>query len=135
MRIHELIDKNFPCCFYCGTEFDLNAMSLSSSSGYAAYLAGGMNIARTDRETLFCVDCKERFEIHSNQQNDGETIYTGFIFTCKGLEVYCNYEKATFDISSLEDRQGRSTAIPEFEPDFTDRDKLHTKLRTYLVFS
>lgn len=127
------MDKNVPCCFYCGVEFDLNAISLSSSSGYIAYKLGQMNIARTDRETLFCVDCKERFEILSHQQNDGETVYTGFVFTCNGLEVYCHYEDSTFEITNLKGEH--KTTIPEFEPDFTNRDKLHEKLRTYLLFS
>ena len=131
--IHELIDKDVPCCLYCNAEFDTNAMSIRSSSGYVAYKLGQANIARSDAETLYCVDCKEKFEIHSTQTDDGVTIYSGFTFTCKGFEVFVDYTQCVIDISDL--KGTHTSAIPSFNPDFSDRDKLYEKLKTYLIFS
>ena len=131
--IHELIDKDVPCCLYCNAEFDTNAMSIRSSSGYVAYKLGQANIARSDAETLYCVDCKETFEIHSTQSDDGVTTYDGFTFTCKGFEVFVNYTQCVIDIRGLKGTP--KSTIPSFDPDFSDRDKLYEKLKTYLIFS
>jgi len=131
--LHELIDRDVPRCLYCDVDFDMNAMSIRSSSGYVAYKLGQANIARSDTETLYCVDCKEKFEIHSSQSDEGETTYSGFTFTCKGFEVFVDYIKSTIDISDLKGEY--HTALPVFNPDFSDRDKLYEKLKTYIVFS
>lgn len=131
--IHELIDQNVPCCPYCNAEFDTNAMSIRSSSSYINHKLGQANIARSDAETLYCVNCKEKFEILSSQTDDGITTYSGFIFTCKGFEVFANYTQCVFDISDL--KGTHTSTIPSFDPDFSDRDKLHEKLKTYLIFS
>lgn len=131
--LHELIDRNVPCCLYCNAEFDTNAMSIRSTSGYAAHKLGQLNIAKSDAETLYCVDCKETFEIYSHQENDGETYYTGFNFTCKGLSIECKYAESVFDITNLKGEH--KTGIPAFVPDFSDKDKLYEKLKTYLIFS
>lgn len=133
MQLHELIDKEEPKCLYCNVEIDTNAMSIRSSSGYVAYKLGQANIARSDAETLYCVDCRETFEIYSNQNDAGETTYSGFNFTCKNLSVFCDYNKSCFDISNLKGTQ--RTTIPSFDLDFSDRNKLREKLKTYLVFS
>lgn len=133
MMIHELIDRNVPYCLYCGAAFDTNAISIRSSSAYINQKMGHPHIMRSDAETLYCVDCKEKFEIYSHQKDDGETEYTGFTFTCNGLDVFCIYASSTFEISNLKGEH--VIAIPAFEPDFTDRNKLHEKLRTYLLFS
>jgi hypothetical protein len=126
--LHELIDKDKPCCLYCNAEFDTNAMSIRSSSAW-----GPQTTTQHDAETLYCVDCKEFFEIYSHQYDDGETHFTGFTFTCKDLNVFVNYIESVMDISDLQGK--RHTAIPSFNPDFSDRNKLREKLRTYLIFS
>ena len=134
--LHELIDRDVPRCLYCRVKFDFNAMSISSSShGSASHLTPSLRsyMMRYDREALYCVDCKEKFEILSNQSDEGEATYTGFIFTCKGFEVFYDYVQSTIDISDLKGEH--HTAIPSFDPDFSDRDRLHEKLKTYLVFS
>jgi hypothetical protein len=135
MQPHELIDKEEPKCLYCNSDFDLNAMSIKSSSGSSlSHLNPGKSfLTRYDTETLYCVDCKETFEIHSNQNDEGETTYTGFNFTCKGYSVFINYIESYFDISELKGKH--ITTIPSFAVDFSDRNKLHKKLKTYLVFS
>ena len=133
--LHELIDRDVPRCLYCDVDFDMNAMSIKSSSGSSmSHLAPGQSfMTRYDTETLYCVDCKEKFEIHSHQNDMGETTYTGFTFTCKGFEVFVNYIESIIDISDLKGKH--HTAIPSFDPDFSDRDKLYEKLKTYLIFS
>lgn len=131
--LHELIDRNVPCCPYCNAEFDTNAMSIRSSSSHIMRKFGINNVVRSDAETLYCVDCKETFEIYSHQSDDGETHYTGFNFTCKGLSVECKYVESVFDITNLKGEH--KTGIPSFTPDFSDRDKLYKKLKTYLIFS
>lgn len=136
MILHELIDKDVPCCLYCNAEFDSNAISISSNSSYLTYkmkLGIINNVVRSDIETLYCVDCKETFEIYSHQSDDGETHYTGFNFTCKKLSIKCKYIESIFDISDLKGE--RHVTIPSFNPDFSDKDKLHEKLKTYLIFS
>lgn len=134
MQLHELIDKDEPRCLYCNSNFDLNAMSISSSSGSSLrHLNPAAIMTRYDTETLYCIDCKETFKIHSHQNDDGETTYTGFTFTCKGYNVFFSYIESYFDISEL--KGNHITAIPSFDPDFSDKDKLYEKLKTYLVFS
>lgn len=131
--LHELIDRDMPCCLYCNAEFDTNAISIRSSSSYVMQKLGMSNIVRSDAETLYCVDCRETFEIYSHQSDDGETHYTGFNFTCKGLSVEYKYIESTLYITNL---KGEHTiSIPAFVPNFSDRDKLYEKLKTYLVFS
>jgi hypothetical protein len=132
--MHELIDQNEPKCLYCNADFDTNAMSIKSSSGSSmAHLIPVKSfLTRYDIETLYCVDCKEKFQIHSNQNDEGETTYTGFTFTCNTFEVFFNYIESYFGIS----KNGKHIiAIPSFQADFSDKKKLLEKLKTYIVFS
>jgi hypothetical protein len=133
--IHELIDRDEPKCLYCNVDFDTNAMSIKSSSGSSLMhlMPGKSFMTRYDTETLYCVDCKDVFEIHSYQNDDGETTYTGFSFTCNGLNIFVNYIESIIDISDLKGEH--HTAIPSFNPDFSDKNKLYEKLKTYLLFS
>jgi hypothetical protein len=128
--LHELIDPDEPKCLYCNQVILDSAMGLRSNN----YSSTGYNPKiRSDAETLYCVDCKETFEIYSIQKEDGYTTYTGFSFTCKGYNIYNNYVEKYFDIS---DKNGKHiTAIPEFSANFSSRKKLHEKLKTYILFS
>jgi hypothetical protein len=135
LKLHELIDKDVPCCLYCNVEFDTNAISIKSSSGSSlSHLKTGKHLmTRYDTETLYCVDCMETFEIHSHQSDEGETTYTGFTFSCKNYSVFNNYIEDYFDIS---DRKGKHLfAIPSFTVNFSDKNKLYEKLKTYTIFS
>jgi hypothetical protein len=126
--LHELIDPDEPKCLYCNRAILDNATAIRSSSIY-----GVRSIMKYDTETLYCVDCKETFEIHSLQREDGYTTYEGFSFTCKGYSIFNNYGEKYFDIS---DKKGKHiTAIPEFPANFSSRKKLHEKLKTYILFS
>lgn len=120
---HELIDKDEPKCLYCYRDVDI-----SSSSQWLP----GTNL-RADTETLTCRKCKESFWIHSVQGDDGVTKIDGFTFSCKNFWVFYNYVEDYFDVK---DKNRKFLfAIPSFPIDFSNRDKLYEKLKTYLLFS
>lgn len=122
MLLHESIDPNEPKCLYCNSDVDTG---LSSE-----YL---MNTGiRADVETLTCKKCKEVFEIHSTQGLDGTTVIGGFAFSCKRLRIFHNYAEPHFEISK---GLGLVIRIPEFPIDFSNKKKLHEKLKTYIIFS
>lgn len=114
--LHELIDREDPRCLYCNSEVELSVSSQSTLS----------NI-RLDEETLTCYKCKEIFKIFSNQDDIGDTKYEGFAFTCHGIAVYSSYESSKFYFKGL--------AVPPFHIDFSNKEKLYKKLRTYILFS
>lgn len=122
--MHELIDRDEPKCLYCNSDVDVNLRS--------AWLPN--TFLKADNEILSCRKCKEIFAIHSLQGEDGNTEYTGFTFTCKEYSVFFNYIESYFDISSAKDKK-HIMAIPSFIVDFSDKNKLYEKLKTYLVFS
>lgn len=129
--MHELIDRDDPKCLYCGHACDINL--------------DGMTILTTlqyDAEILTCRKCKEIFEIHRIDDN-GETKYISFVFTCKDVVVYNRYGSG-FHIGGKEVlfknwQQNRlrnfSNFILEFPVDFSDKKVLYKKLKTYLTFS
>ena len=121
--LHELIDRDEPKCLYCNSDVDLNLNSewIPQTS------------LKVDKETLTCRKCKESFIIHSIQDHYGYTDYIGFTFTCKTYKVFFNYAESYFDIS---DKNGKYIiALPSFSPDFSDKEKLHEKIKTYITFS
>ena len=123
IKLHELIDKDIPKCLYCDSD-----VSVELSSEWIPH-----TFLRADLEILTCTKCKEQFSIISLQGDSGVTEYTGFIFSCKKFRVFFNYIEDYFDIS---DKKGKHiTAIPSFEVDFSDKKKLHKKLKTYVLFS
>lgn len=121
-----------PCCPYCDTEF--NDIRIETSKTIFKHVKTGyLFMTRHDTETFYCGNCKENFQIRSLQNYDSETIYTGFNFTCRELSVFYNYLESVIDINELKGKH--IVAIPSFDPDFSDKDKLHEKLRTYIIFS
>jgi transcription elongation factor Elf1 len=126
LKLHELIDKDTPKCLYCSFAFTDDSLDLKSD-----WLPG--TSLKADKEILTCSNCKERFEIHSLQGDDGITEYTGFTFTCKEFRVFFNYIEDYFDISGKRDKH--IVAIPSFTVNFSDKNKLYEKLKTYTIFS
>lgn len=123
MRPHELIGQDEPKCLYCHSDVDI-----SSSSQWLP----GSNL-RSDTEGLDCRKCKECFWIHSTQGDNAVTEITGFTFSCKDFFVFFNYIEDYFDVK---DKNRKFLfAIPSFSVDFSDKKKLHEKLKTYLLFS
>lgn len=97
---------------------------------------------RFECQILKCPKCKETFEIHWTESEDNETQFWAFIFTCKKITVLHHY-KTGFSMGGKElltkeeyyIPQKGTEYIPEFYVDFSDKKKLHKKLKTYLVFS
>ncbi len=127
--MHELIDREEPKCLFCQSETNVDV----SSNWDNRY-------GRMDTETLTCRSCKEIFVIHSNQDTSGETRCTGFAFSCKGVLIYYDYDSNKFWIGNHQKNYkslfvSEPTIIPYFSVDFSDKNKLHEKLKTYLIFS
>lgn len=123
---HNLIDRDYPVCLYCGEQCNIalegNQVPLASST------------ATYDIETLTCQSCGEHFSIDQIQDVQGETTYVGFSFTCHQYEIVFLYKDEVFTLYTTSG--GKFVAnLPIFEVDFSDKNKLHDKLRTYIVFS
>lgn len=136
MQMHELIDREDPRCLYCQSECDFklehrpDIITLPPDTYYV--------------EILTCIKCKEIFEIHGYE--DELTKITKFVFTCKNIVVINQYPQPSgimvgFNIGDKSNLwpktfSGHKTInIPTFEVNFSDKKKLHKKLKTYLVFS
>jgi hypothetical protein len=129
---HNLIDREDPICLYCKGRCNIA-------------LGGDVLSSRTiDIETLTCQECGEVFTISSTQSLDGETTYTEFSFSCKKMNVHHEYASEKFSIfdhsKPVMDENGiakdiAGIQIPAFEADFSDKDRLHDKLRIYILFS
>jgi len=125
--MHELIDREDPRCLYCHSECDFN---LSDFGGSMAV------VSRTQAEILDCRSCKERFIIHSRDDN-GETKYTAFFFTCKKFLVAVHYHTNEFSIHMMKAKMIGEVPVqvPAFSVNFSDKKALHKKLKTYVTFS
>jgi hypothetical protein len=128
------MDRDDPRCLYCGffVDIELKGEWIARSS------------IRYDVEVLTCRKCKEVFEIHSMQGYDGETEISGFVFTCKELCVQYSYNHPYFRVGehnllyqSLDQQASAKggTEVLAFPVEFSDKEKLWEKLRTYLIFS
>lgn len=121
--LHELIDRDDPKCLYChsGIVYELKSEWLPNTS------------LKADVEIITCQKCKEVFKIHSLQGGDGATEYTGMTFSCRDYRVFFNYIESYLSI--FDDKGKYIVSIPSFIVDFSDKDKLYEKLKTYLIFS
>jgi len=121
--LHELIDKDDPRCLYCNSEivYELKSEWLPNTS------------LKADAEILTCQKCKEVFKIHSLQGGDGVTEYTGMTFSCKGYRIFNSYIESYFSI--FDDKGKHIVTIPSFVVDFSNKNKLYEKIKTYLIFS
>jgi hypothetical protein len=122
MLLHELIDRDEPKCLYCNSGVDTRL-----TSEWIPKTA-----LKADHEGVSCHSCNEVFGIYSFQKSDGETVYTGFTFTCREYNIYFDYSMNCFDVKIGAEYV---TTIPFFTVDFSDKEKLCEKLKTYCVFS
>lgn len=136
MQLHELIDREDPKCLYCRVRCDLKVTGRNSS------------VAQPDPytiEILTCtnIKCQEIFEIHSW---DDDQRVSDFVFTCKDIVVINKYPQPSgtavgFNIGDKSNLWPKmfsghiTTNIPPFKIDFSNKNKLYNKLKTYLVFS
>lgn len=129
--LHELVDREEPKCLYCNGKCD------HSQNGDFVMTAS----ITYEVETLKCRRCHETFEIHW-VDDAGQVTITSFVFTCGSIVVYNQYGNG-FAVGGREylypaSKRVMSTDmkfIPEFPVDFSDKNKLYEKLKTYSVFS
>lgn len=129
MQLHELIDREDPKCLYCDSFCDdyMDGESISHNINYYVQI-------------FRCRKCHETFEIHWIDDMV-KTKMQGFLFTCEPLTVFNLYNKG-FSIGGKELHFSRWKSlnpgfnfIEEFEVDFSNKNKLLEKLKTYLIFS
>ncbi len=128
--MHELIDRDEPRCLYCKSvcSIKLDGTAITPNNTIVRHV-----------EILTCIKCKEVFEIHWWDECDIDS----FVFSCKNITILYVYEGqyAGFHLGNKTNlwpsrhTQENSIAIPFFEVDFSDKKKLHKKLKTYLTFS
>jgi hypothetical protein len=131
MQLHTLIDREDPKCLYCGSDCDI------SLCGNAPLFGNSI----TDEETLSCRSCLEYFTITSEAGYAGTT-YISFIFSCKDILVNCLYAQDVFNLKKsllkkkiILDVKHAGVNIPSFNIDFSNKEELYKKLKTYLIFS
>lgn len=125
---HELIDRDNPRCLYCQSDFDIKLDS--DGRTYSV-------------EILTCRKCCEVFEIHSEEDPITYSKILAFVFSCNKIYVRHSYEEDVFHIGNFRMQfkfrnkggAGKYTTIPSFNIDFSDKEKIFNKLKTYLVFS
>lgn len=141
--MHELIDREDPRCLYCNSDCDLKQDGIPISTWNPAG-----NIYEC--QTLTCRKCKEVFEIHW-YDHQGSIFYSAFGFTCKEMFVLDLYprpndnppegmmfittRKHLYSDDPRKSPMRSKSRIPPFLVDFSDKNKLYEKLKTYLIFS
>lgn len=139
---HELIDRDEPRCLYCNGDCDIKQDGLSISTW-------SPHTNTYEVQILTCRKCQEVFEIHW-YDHEGEVTYHAFAFTCKDLLVFYMYPRDTVTEASfaIETRKNlyekwkddarkmpRKNRVPPFPVDFSNKEKLWEKLKTYIIFS
>ncbi len=117
IQLHTLFNPDNPTCLYCQGACD------TSGFGEAMMMV----------DTYTCQNCKEEFEIGGIIGDPTQ----GFGFTCNGISVYHNYEMKQFGLKRKgpDDWKFNLIWIPEFEVNFSEKEKLHQRLLTYIIFS
>lgn len=125
MKLHSLINEDRPYCLYCNQKCNYHLDTQQHISGTIETL-----------KLFLCPSCGESF--HTWHNTDDGTPNT-FIMTCYELTIYQSYEDPNSPNSELgiqgEKDDGEIIWVPEFKIDFSDRDILYQKLKTYLLFS
>lgn len=121
--MHELIDREYPVCLYCGKrgEVFFSGSAIPSSA------------LTIEHESLQCISCKETFTINSIQNSNGETNYTGFDLSCNEYIIGISYTENYYEIR--DDSGNYIVTLPPFKIDFSDKEKLYQKIKTYVLFS
>lgn len=110
-------------CPYCQGDFKLSCEGEHISQGNQVFT-----------DSYSCTECAETFVI--NRVNEE---LTSFQFTCNKLWISICIEQNKLQMSVLQNETDGGPIpyieMPAFIPDFSDKDKLFNKLRTYLIFS
>jgi len=109
------IDLDNPGCLYC-------LHKLKDVTSYADILL---------RQDLFvCPNCNEGYTLLIKS----DTVYCAF-FTCFDIEVISYLDKDDFGIKPFNSKIKDFIWVPEFFIDFSDKNTLYSKLKTYLILS
>lgn len=124
MIISELSELVIDDCLYCGGNFIVEGYG-EHTIPHVGYFV----------DTYTCTQCSEIFEIHL-----GNDKRESFFFSCSGIYARCFVD--FFYISTDERLQytksglsAPNAKIPIFPLDFSNKEKLLFKLKTYLIFS
>jgi hypothetical protein len=119
MKLHALINEDDPICLYCQGRCDVS----QKASGYPDLVT----------YTYSCQKCQEVFESNTI---DGK--YFAFSFTCKNFKVFQNYGANNFGL----DKKGpdldftyKYVWIPYFDINFSQKEELYHKIKTYILFA
>lgn len=119
MEFHNLLADNNYNCLYCQGRCDMS----STSIGYPALII----------EAYSCQKCQEVFETEHIDNN-----YYGFAFTCNGLKAFYNYQVNQFGLSKVNfDIKIRNNLVwvPYFDINFSNKQDLFKKIKTYTTFA
>ena len=108
------IDLDSPICWYCNL--------------YLQHAYGGGNISIYN-DIYNCKCCNENYRIYYFNDQIKRTI-----FTCIDLLINLDVEKNQYGIKYNDDND-KYTWIPPFNIDFSDKQLLNNKFKTYLIFS
>jgi|ERR1700723_3204088 len=111
------IDREDPKCLYCHSELDSD-------------VEASWNSNRAAESTYFyrCEICFEQFRVFLLR--DAEK---NFFFTCKDICVLQDFQLSEYGLSTLD--KSEVIWVPQFEIDFSDKEALWLKLKTYITFS
>lgn len=104
------INQDKPNCLYCGTLCTYTESSIDDNNFQGV-------------ESYFCDFCKERF-VNFKFTLDNTSLY--FTFSCKLITVTVHPDCIII---------GKDINCPLVSFDFSDKDKLFNKLKTYMIFS
>jgi len=113
------INQQEPFCLYCGQTLGINEESHFT-------LTGAIEVVFNYK----CEDCVEGLRITTIDDE-----YNNCIFTCKGICVLEDFRESQYGLTLLLKTGDEPVWIPEFKIDFSDREALYQKLKTYLTFS
>jgi hypothetical protein len=117
LNIKGYINNSEASCIYCRNKCPLEKKK-SSFDEWDLYL---------------CKKCQESFIVYYDLLN--EDTADAFSFTCKGITIYQDYNDIDVFLLRKYESKGDAVSIPFFEIDFSDKERLFKKIKTYLMLA
>lgn len=122
-KLYELINENNCRCLYCNSICDFKLGQFTHE--------------------FTCGKCREEFKIHFSIYaaiyavgcKNLLPIIHSFTFTCKDLLAFHVYYNLNTSVKIGYINEIELIDVPSFNPDFSDKEKLYQKLKTYSLFS
>jgi hypothetical protein len=119
MELHNLINMDDPVCLYCQAYCDV----FQDAKGYPPLVTNAYT----------CQKCKEKFEMFVV---DGSNVkYIGFSFTCNHYKVWQSYINNKLGLANISFDAIDYIWVPYFEVDFSKKEELYKKIKTYILFA